>query len=905
MSRCPAGIDPDQAVALLRARFLNREDILAVLAPWGKPCPVTSRDVVAVLRGHLVGDGAPVTRVHYKHARGEGTLTERFRVGAYCPAPDGTTKWLCVDFDGAGHANALADPLESATRAIKRAEQLALPVYLEQSGGGSGWHLWCFFAEPIAASSAKRLGLALAPCDSPLAKGGVAEPKKGRGIEVFPKQRRIKHGGFGNLVWLPWWSGARSSGCQFFRFDPSGSLEPYVPASLATASNETVAKVLESLSSDVSHRISNEPAKPPSSMDWKARRECLLAAVPLESVYGDWLTGKRAGPGWLECRDPDSPSGDKNPSAGVADGSGDSERGAFHSFISGETMSVFDFLVARGEASDFREAMAIVAERGGGDLSRSTSASASKKVQRDVRGRPIVRYEQSNADYAVLAAVKALGSDPSIYQRAQRLVRVVPRAEFRDPLQTAGAPPLVTTLSAPSVWEFLSRQLAWRKFDGRSDSFVPCEPPDRIVSAVHKRGSWDGVRILSGITSIPILRADGSVRETPGYDSATGLLYEPTGPIAALTPNPSRDDARAAAAALSDVVCDFPFAGPVHRSAWLAALLSPIAWPAYQDGAPLFLFDAHTPGSGKTLLCDAIGVIASGRSMVRSPYVADDDEIRKRITAHALSGDQLVLIDNVPTGGSVGWPSLDSALTGERWKDRVLSKSENADLRLNIVWYVTGNNLSVKGDLARRSLRVRLESQDERPEERSGFRHNPLRRWLHAERPRLVAQALTLLRAYILAGQPHEGLSSFGSFEAWSAVVRGAIVWAGLPDPARTCLSKDPEADALRDVHVQALVGWRRLAGGSAGLTVAQVLRLLEDDQRHQHQALRSALLELCPTRMGLPSTRSLSRRLRALKGRWRSAMVDEASIRLAFTHAETKARGGIIRWCVKEANDV
>ncbi|WP_438023978.1 hypothetical protein [Sorangium sp. So ce233] len=29
-----------------------------------------------------------------------------------------------------------------------------------------------------------------------------------RGIEVFPKQPKIRRSGFGNLVWLPWWQGA-------------------------------------------------------------------------------------------------------------------------------------------------------------------------------------------------------------------------------------------------------------------------------------------------------------------------------------------------------------------------------------------------------------------------------------------------------------------------------------------------------------------------------------------------------------------------------------------------------------------------------------------------------------------------------------------------------------------------
>ncbi len=186
---------------------------------------------------------------------------------------------------------------------------------------------------------------------------------------------------------------------------------------------------------------------------------------------------------------------------------------------------------------------------------------------------------------------------------------------------TAGAQPLVTTLSAPSVWEILSAQVAWMKYDGRSQSFVACERADRVVQAVHKRGAWPGVRVLTGITSTPILRADGRVRIEPGYDHETGLLYRPSGALGPMPSKPTREDAKNAATSLCDIVCDFPFAAQVHRSAWLAAMLSSIGWPAYQQGAPLFLFDAHTPGSSKSLLCDAIAVVASGRSMGnRSPH---------------------------------------------------------------------------------------------------------------------------------------------------------------------------------------------------------------------------------------------------------------------------------------------
>ena len=211
----------EDALRLFRARFLNRTDVVAVLAPWGKPCPVEGGDALdALLAAHVAGAAAPEARVRYVNRRGRGAMLGRFRVGTYAPAPDGTTRWLCLDFDGAGHADALADPLAAALAAYRAFQSHGLPVFLERSGGGSGWHVWCFFEAPIAAAKARALGQALAPRDAPLAggaPGAVAEPLSGRGIEVFPKQARIGRKGYGNLVWLPWWHGAPAGANLFYR----------------------------------------------------------------------------------------------------------------------------------------------------------------------------------------------------------------------------------------------------------------------------------------------------------------------------------------------------------------------------------------------------------------------------------------------------------------------------------------------------------------------------------------------------------------------------------------------------------------------------------------------------------------------------------------------------------------
>src|SRR5262249_37745142 len=151
-----------------------------------------------------------------------------------------------------------------------------------------------------------------------------------------------------------------------------------------------------------------------------------------------------------------------------------------------------------------------------------------------------------------------------------------------------------------------------------------------------------------------------------------------------------------------------------------------------------------------------------------------------------ISGDPMVLIDNVV--GELGSASLDAALTSTTWSGRVLGKSEMtiADTPLLAIWWATGNNVLLVADTARRVMHIRLNSNEERPEERSGFHHASLLEWVRQERPRLVRAALTVLRAYAVAGRPDMGLRPWGSFDGWSRLIRDALVWAGEPDPGQT-----------------------------------------------------------------------------------------------------------------------
>ncbi len=375
------------------------------------------------------------------------------------------------------------------------------------------------------------------------------------------------------------------------------------------------------------------------------------------------------------------------------------------------------------------------------------------------------------------------------------------------------------------------------------------------------------MRHLEGVTDYPLLCRDGSILLKAGYDPPTRYVYFPTCNLPAIPDRPNQAEAIAARDRLLEVVCDFPFARPEHRAAWLAFLLTPLARAAFSGPAPLFLVDANMRGSGKSLLCDLVYLLLTGRPVPRMSPPRDNTEFMKAITAIALHGDTFVLLDNI--AGTLGCPALDAVLTTTEWKDRILGRSEVVELPLNVTWCASGNNVALLADTSRRVCHVRLESPLERPEERSGFQHPHLASYVQWNREKLLVAALTILRGYHVAGRPDLPLPSWGSYEGWSRLVRQAVVWCDLPDPA----GAKQELIEYSDREVMALggllEGLRELDPMGHGLPALKILKILEEEPNH-HETLREAIEELCHVGASgrLPSSKSLGRKLGHLRGR-------------------------------------
>lgn len=403
------------------------------------------------------------------------------------------------------------------------------------------------------------------------------------------------------------------------------------------------------------------------------------------------------------------------------------------------------------------------------------------------RPRPVVeiRNELNTLTGEALSAIAAR-PDLGVYVRGRMLVTVARDGSARDRwLKRPPDSPVIVPIEPARMLAVLDDAAAWTKYDGRAKGLVPARPPEWLGAQVLARLEWP-FPYLEAVVEMPTLRADGSVLAVPGWDEQTGLLFEPLPGVRwpAVPAKPSGAEVEAAVEALLDPVSEFPFCAGSDRAAFLAAVLSILARHMIDGPVPMFVIRAPTPGTGKGLLANVIGLIGTGRVPPVTTLTYEGDELRKRVTSLAVGGTALVLLDNL--SGSVGSDALAAALTATEWEDRVLGVNQMVRVPLRAVWLATGNNVAFKRTLGRRVIPIDLDAGIETPEDRDGFLYPDLAVHVRARRPELVTAALTLLRAFCLAGRPKHGKARMGSFEAWDDLVRSAVRWGGLDDPAAT-----------------------------------------------------------------------------------------------------------------------
>jgi len=450
------------------------------------------------------------------------------------------------------------------------------------------------------------------------------------------------------------------------------------------------------------------------------------------------------------------------------------------------------------------------------------------------RMKPTIRVMAGEIHRVVDAAERELAHSRRHYQRGGLIVTVITDPGTRETrVQEISAPALVRALAGAATWE---------RFDARSEDWVRTDPPARHATVLFDSTSYHHLPVLSGLTRQPYLRPDGSLMTAAGYDPSSRMFGVFDAREFAIPDAPSLADAKAALALLQDLLAEFSFTSAPDLAAALSALLTATVRPSLAC-APMFHARAHMVGSGKSYLCELITAFATPQRGTPTTFPADDEECRKLLLAELLRAPAVIEFDNL-TGDLVAHKSLCTALTSEHMSGRILGVSKTATVSTRTLFLSSGNNVGPVQDMTRRCITIRLDPGCEVPAARS-FRRPELVREVLRERGRYVAAALTVVRAWIVAGRPKADCKSMAGFGDWSDLCRQPLLWLGLADATESvfeAMAEDPDRETLGRL----LTGWQSAFGRTAAMVRDAVRVSAFGDE---HAELREVLRDIADER--------------------------------------------------------
>jgi phage gp37-like protein len=476
---------------------------------------------------------------------------------------------------------------------------------------------------------------------------------------------------------------------------------------------------------------------------------------------------------------------------------------------------------------------------------------------------------------AVLGEEVLIAANAPVYQRGGKLVRpVVETVDATRGRQTNAVQ--LKILDVPYLRDLLCRHARWTKFDGRKGGLVTVDPPEGVAKVILARtGDWK-FPAISGVISTPTMRPDGSLLIEPGYDKQTRLLLVSPPSMPPVPDNPTREDAEQALTLLESLLTGFPFSDDVGLAVALSAMITPVVRGAFPV-APLHAGRAPAAGSGKSFLYDTVAAISIGQPMPVISTGGSEQELEKRLGTAMMAGQPLISIDNIT--GELGGDALCQLIERPVVDVRILGRSESIRVEARgTTLFATGNNFVIVGDVCRRSIATNLDAGVERPELRR-FDFDPVDRVL-SDRGKYIAAALTICRAYLVAGRPNKA-PNLGSFEGWSDTVRSALIWLGKADPVKSMemtMGEDPEREELADM----LEAWSDVlkTGSDTRRRLADVLpKAMSMTREHEaadlepefpdfHSAVMTVARRSAHGRAVQPDTKMLGKWLQKFKGR-------------------------------------
>ena len=437
---------------------------------------------------------------------------------------------------------------------------------------------------------------------------------------------------------------------------------------------------------------------------------------------------------------------------------------------------------------------------------------------RDIVNDTRAAVTQANERRIKVAAVSPFENDTApLFVRGSSLVRLE---------RPTKGPPMLSDLTEDGMYGVLLREADWiqETEEGKHAVHPPKDVARDLLAYLPP-----GIPALESVLTTPVFGQDGQLLVSSGLHANDRLWLEadPSLNIGEVPENPTSEQIVAARSLFfDDLFVDFPFATESDRAHALVAVLQPFMRRMIEGYTPMYVVEAPAVGAGKGLLCNLVSIVVTGESCDSRTLPESEEETRKMLTAELSKARPIVLLDNANEKQTLAASSLTSVLTTFSWTDRILGRTQMLTVPNTAMWMLTGNNPKLSKDLARRSVRIRIDPKLDRAWTRDSFKHDPIMSWAKAHRSELIHAALVLVRAWLAAGRPLSR-ARLGSFEHWAAAMGAVLQLAGvegfLGNRDELYANADVEGEAWREFT---LAWWD--AHGPAAIHVSDLTELCE-----------------------------------------------------------------------------
>src|SRR5712691_7724533 len=352
--------------------------------------------------------------------------------------------------------------------------------------------------------------------------------------------------------------------------------------------------------------------------------------------------------------------------------------------------------------------------------------------------------------------------------------------------------PLLTQLDEIALAELIERHIEY--VDAATGRPVHLAAP--FVKHYLTR-SDAALPIATGIATLPLVLPNGTLLSGRGLDRDRGIVFRVPPELEAILPKPVGCTPAAVAEAMRylthEWLCDLAsdYAGRCIVIAYALTILERLLLAE----RPAFFVTAGQRGGGKTTTVNMVSLAVLGFRAAAAAWSPSEEERRKALFSYLREGVPNLVWDNLPRGAAISCPSIEKALTAETYSDRILGVSDTGTAPAFTIQVFTGNNITPRGDLASRSLPLRLAVDRPDPENRLFAHPDPIA-WTEANRGRILRALYTILlgNPRLRDRNPEQAPTRF---KMWWHLVGSAVEYAAaqhaqIAEEEVRCLVADP-----------------------------------------------------------------------------------------------------------------